>query len=167
MVRTQRGLPSPVIIYQLIPSPRVVCSAVPLPHLQILTLICSLPHLEDLILVNFEVANEPGDGTVPQPPSSPPFTGTLEIDRPQRVGCLLHRLLSLPNGLRFRQLRCAWDVEDGFRRTISLLDACSNTLERVDLDSSPTFGESHPSASVVGPAPSLDSRLNQGIRPRF
>ena len=118
--------------------------------------------------MNFRVADfQQNDNNADfQPPSSPPFTGTLTTDHPEGVGRFLHRLLGLPNGIRFRELRWLRGTGEGFSWITTLLNACSGTLERVDLESQ-VCGESRkrdPSVSAVRPALRSNSLLSQMTR---
>ena len=113
----------------------------PFSDLQVLTLICFLPHLEDLKLIDLWVAHRNGDNTGFQPPTSPPLTGTLTVDRPRGVEHLLPGLLELPNCIRFRKVECLLDSVVDIRWTVALVEACSNTLERVEIRSH-VFGKS-------------------------
>ena len=103
--------------------------------LQVLTLICFLPHLEDLKLVDFWVVNRDDDNTGFQPTTSPPLTRTLTITHPRRIERLLPGLLDLPNGTCFRKLEISFDAMEDVRLTVTLVEVCSNTLECVDIRS--------------------------------
>ena len=114
---------------------------------QVLTLVCSFPHLEDVNLVGFEVTNGGDDNISFQPPTSPPFTGTLTLDWPRKMEWLFPRLFNLPNGIRFRKLKCSLGRVEDIRWATALVEVCSNTLEHVDIESplsclrrSPPFG---------------------------
>ena len=100
-----------------------------------LALICFLPHLEDLKLVDFWVVNRDDDNTGFQPTTSPPSTRTLTITHPRRIERLLPGLLDLPNGTCFRKLEISFDTMEDVRLTVTLVEACSNTLECVDIRS--------------------------------
>ena len=65
-------------------------------------LICSLPLLEDLEVMGLAITNSP----IPRPSTSPPFTGALRLCLPRWRKSTLRQLLSLPNGIRFRKLKC-------------------------------------------------------------
>ena len=60
------------------------------------------------------------------------LTGTLNIDRFQGIEHFIPRLLDLSKGIRFRKLECWWDSEEDIQRTMTCIDACSDTLEYVD-----------------------------------
>ena len=125
-------------------SPGVVLAAPLLSSLGIPALICSLPHLEDLTMTSFTVAEvAEDDKTTFQPSTSPPLTGTLTISRSRRINHLVTRLLDLPNGVRFRKLQFQWDIEGDVQWVAALVGACSDTLEHVDFSESRTPSESY------------------------
>ena len=118
-------------------------------------LICSLPHLEDLALVSLTaLRHEPWAS----PPTSPRFTGTLDLCMGGWNWSVTHRLFDLPNGLHFKRivvwLFSAQDIES----TTDLVSRCSDTLESLSIinyilgasHSTPvsnqnlTFTQSHP-----------------------
>jgi len=67
------------------------------------------------------------------PPTSPIFTGTLRVDAQGDMERTTRLLLSLQNGFRFRKLvLCRWNSEEHLWAG-PLVDACSGTLECVDI----------------------------------
>ena len=77
------------------------------------------------------------DNTVFKPSASPPLTGTLEITWTTGVEGLVTRLLDLPSGIHFRKFKLLWntDMETDLRWVMALVEACSDTLEHIDLES--------------------------------
>jgi len=109
-----------------------------LPHSQIFGLVSSLPLLEHLILIVYRPANNDGldvggPPTVIPPPSSPAFTGTLELMLLQGVELTARWLLGLPNGLRFRTLTMSWLREDDLQWINAFVVGYADTLESVDV----------------------------------
>jgi hypothetical protein len=98
-------------------------------------LACSLPLLEDLTIVNSNYeADDDGiddDGTVFRPSASPVFTGTLHLY--QGLKHAAPRLLSLPNGLRFRKFVGESYLHGDLQWMAALVEGCSDTIEFVDL----------------------------------
>ena len=47
---------------------------------------------------------------------------------------LVTRLLGLPNGIRFRKFKFVWDTAEDVQWVMALVEACSDTLEHVDLE---------------------------------
>ena len=101
------------------------------------SLICSLPLLEDLCVGRSSAGNVGGSHgireTVLHPSTPPMLTGTLKIDRFQGIEHFIPRLLDLSKGIRFRRLECWWDSKEDIQRTMTCIDACSDTLEYVDV----------------------------------
>ena len=138
----------------------------PSQQLQVLSLICSLPLLEDLVIrFSGALGWEGGNETVLHPLTPPPLTGTLETYRFQGVEHFIPRLLDQLKGVHFRKLECWWDSEEDIQRAVTCVDACSNTLEYVDVCS--LVHGTFTSAFVVCLAHNSDLRLNQGARLRL
>jgi len=110
---------------------RVDCRAIPRSH--VLNLVYSLPLLEDLSIEEHGAQEVHHDGIDPQPSTSPPLTGTLELDVATWMEPTAGRLLSLPGGLRFRKLVLKWRDEENLRWIRALVAECSDTLECVDI----------------------------------
>lgn len=106
---------------------------------QFFEFICSLPLLEDLHVVVYEIRRDANDGPVFQPPSSPPLTGTLSLSLVEGIEYVTSGLLSLPNGVHFRKFLCTWRLQEDFRWVIALVEGFSDTLEYVEIDRSGPF----------------------------
>jgi len=101
---------------------------------RILNLVCSLPLLEDLAVMNYPQVGSGRGWDDSRPSTSPVLTGTLELDLDGSMEGAVRLLLSLPNGLHFRKLvLCRWKTEEHVSWTGPLVEACSDTLECVDL----------------------------------
>ena len=59
------------------------------------------------------------------------------------------QFLSLPNGIHFRKFRLLWDAEKDVRWVMALVEACSDTLEHVDLEPQVDGKSRHSSPSAV------------------
>ena len=111
-------------------------SCIILPVSRLFDLIHSLPLLEELSILGQNAThddklNEPQTGISPS--TSPTFTGTLNLLRFPETHCIARRLLELPNGLHFRKLGLSWRDEGGLRSVVGLMEACSGTLECLDI----------------------------------
>ena len=121
-----------------------------LPYSQILGLVRSLPLLEDLMLVLYgSIDDDDGDDddsddgddpdtnglpTAVSPPApSPVFTGALGIVLLRGMGPIARRLLDLPNGLHFREVKVFWLKEDDLQWINALVVECCDTLESFDV----------------------------------
>ena len=82
------------------------------------------------------------DNIVFKPSTSPPLTGTLEVTPSPGMERLVTRLLGLPNGIHFRKFKFSWKLETDVRWMMALVEACSDTLEHIDLESQ-VYGKSH------------------------
>lgn len=110
------------------------------------------------------VADSDRDDSAFQPWTSPPLNGILTICQPHN-GLMIYRphgtkhfirlLSDLPNGIRFREFKFMWDLEEDLLGTTTLVEACSNTLEHVDIESW-VYGELHPFSRWCGTAPNLN-----------
>jgi len=100
---------------------------------QLSGLVLSFPLLEDLTLIcRDQFLNEGLNVTQADvPETSPPFTGSLEIQPFGGLGITARRLLDLPNGLHFRIFGFAWIKAEDIRWTADFLTRCSHTLERL------------------------------------
>jgi len=115
---------------------RVISSL--LPTSQIFDLICSLPLLEDLLLLVYGAHHSDdldvgGTPAVVRPSTSPPLTGTFEYIVFNGVEPTARRLLDLPNGLHFRYLMLQWRGEDDLPWINALVVRCSDTLQSLGL----------------------------------
>ena len=104
------------------------------PRSRILEFVCSFPLLEDLSVNDMISENDLDQNDfLLRPLTSPAFTGTLEFNLLGWMECTTRLLLSLPNGLHFRKLVCGFLSAGDVLWTRVLMDACSNTLECVDI----------------------------------
>ena len=115
-----------------------------IPRSQIIDLVCSLPLLEDLCVVDDGVGGgdrDPGPALEPStsPPSnSPPLTGILELYPLYGMEPTTRQLLGLPNGLHFRKLVWTWCLDEDIRWMTALVAECSDTLECIDIECRPS-----------------------------
>jgi hypothetical protein len=129
----------------------------------LIKLVCSLPLLEDLDVAGQVVDDHKDDDTITQFSTSPPLTGTLKLDLKRGMEAITRQLLELPDGIRFRTLKCKWNLgRDDPLWTVATMEACSGTLESIDIDSTKLF-EFRP-FSFYGPTAGLYLRLHQGMR---
>ncbi len=89
--------------------------------------ICSFPLLENLNLVGEEVLEDNGNDFHGLQ-SSPPLTGSLKLIVSGGMGSAPRHLLSLPNGLRFRELVFLLVLEKDLQWIKESVLKCSNTL---------------------------------------
>ena len=105
---------------------------------QILDLIYSFPLLEDVSMECFGTPSaDDDDGGLPttiQPRGSPVLTRTLELSMWRGMDPVATRLLSLPNGLRFRNLDLTLHCEADHLLTTALVEECCLTLESLRID---------------------------------
>ena len=104
--------------------------------LRIFDLICSLPHLEDLDVTRpyckkTEDINQWRN--LPQALTSPPLTGTLQIED-FTWSDITHLLLALPAGLHFREIIWKMSHSEEPEQMENLMEACSNTLESIYIE---------------------------------
>jgi hypothetical protein len=131
----------------------------PLPS-KFLILVCSLPVLEDLRIACLGMATD-GDNDIPirRPLALPPLTGTLTLSLSGGMECTARRLLDMQICARFQRLHCTWWYDEDARWIEALMEACSDTLEYVNIKDS-TFGKLYPlSFCYVVPVPKLNSPL--------
>jgi hypothetical protein len=69
-----------------------------------------------------------------QPPTSPPLTGTLELYLHEGMEYAIYRLLEVPSGVHFRKLDFKWYFEEDLRCIMALVEACSDTLEYIEIE---------------------------------
>ena len=106
-----------------------------IPHSQTFDLIRSLPLLEDLTLRGDDIDREPRRLPTPVSSSTPPaLTGTLELSMYEGMEKTIPEMLNLPGGLRFRELQLSWCGGIEFPSVAKLVAACSDTLERLDIE---------------------------------
>ena len=109
-----------------------------LPHSRVFNLIRSLPLLEDLIMMGNDPVTDDNkqDGphivvSSPSSPSSPRFTGTLELYLLEGAAGIVRPLLNLPNGIHFRSVKLSWYKGEYTHYMTELVVACSDTLENL------------------------------------
>jgi hypothetical protein len=103
---------------------RLVHTSVPSP--EVLGLVCSFPLLEDLALVSFGRSNMADQWNIP--PTSPKFTGSLNLTMMTEIRSAARQLCSLPGGLHFTKITLSCLIED-LEPTANLISMCSETLE--------------------------------------
>jgi len=104
-----------------------------LPRSRVFNLICSLPLLEDLTLHESWVGEADYNGINFQPLTSPPLTGTFELDSTDGTGPIVRRILDLPGGFHFRKLVLKCRNEEELQWIMALVVGCSDTLEHFDI----------------------------------
>ena len=102
---------------------------------EVFGLIPSFPHLEDLTLIGNDIISDEPDEleTVVPPSNSPALTGSLELAMSGGVAGIVRRLLVLPNGVHFQDVKMCWAEEEDIRSAAELVTGCSETLEHLDL----------------------------------
>lgn len=102
---------------------------------QILNFVYSFPLLEDLRLVTRGKPDvEDAEQSAAAQPSSPPaFTGSLKLFTEMGMEPIASGLLSLPSGLRFRELQLEWENEQDIWLTTMLVEKCYSTLESLHI----------------------------------
>ena len=108
---------------------------------QLFNLVCSLPILEDLTLVNHESGEIADDNTIFQPSTVPPLSGALNLCLTRGMEPVACQLRELPDGVRFRKLNLALSLDDDLRCTATIVEACSGTLESIKIQC-PNYSES-------------------------
>jgi len=113
-----------VPLYELSP----VVRSLSLAHstIEIVDLICSFPLLEDLELRALHPENDADRQKAP--PMSPKLTGSLGLWMHGNTRSVAHRLLDLPDGLRFSKITTSLFGED-VESVTDLVSECSDTLE--------------------------------------
>ena len=112
---------------------------------KIFNLIRSFPLLDDLSVEDDPAENGDYRDFDEQPAttqSSPAFTGSLELFSYIGMDLFASRLLSLPNGLHFRNLDLRWDRVADISTSTALVEGCCSTLESIKIDDGATFGTS-------------------------
>ena len=103
-----------------------------LPRSRVFNLICSLPLLKDLYIIEiakYEISYSEIDF---QSSTLLPLTGTLELSS-KWMEPTAGRLLDLPGGLHFRKLVLTWCSQGDLRWIMTLAARCSDTLEYFDI----------------------------------
>ena len=110
------------------------------PSPRIFNLIYSFPPLENLSVTVYgcfsTIEDDAFDGqpTAIQSPDPPAFTGRLKLYLTCGMDLIAPRLLSLPNGLRFRRLDLRWHSDRDALLTRGLVEKCYSTLESFSID---------------------------------
>ena len=108
-----------------------------LPSSRISNLIRSFPLLEDLTLIGRDCSSGTNDDPQgPQtvaPPTSPPFTGLLDIFLKRGIQHIARQLLSLPGGIHLRKLVLVWFHEEDPSWTTALVERCPHTLQSLNI----------------------------------
>jgi hypothetical protein len=99
---------------------------------QVVDLICYFPLLEDFTLLGRD-NDDDEPRTVGSSGTSPALTGTLELHLIWGTARIVDRLLGLPNGLRFRNLKLTSYSKEDTLSVGKLVDACSDTLEYLEV----------------------------------
>ena len=73
---------------------------------------------------------------------------------------LVTRLLDLPNGIHFLKFRFLWDVKSGVQWVMALVEACSDSLEHIDLETRVDGKPCHSLPPAARSVSDLDIRLN-------
>jgi hypothetical protein len=125
-----------------------------LPPSQAFSLILSFPLLEDLAVAIYYETSADNDGsgedemtTATQPSNPTIFTGTLELYLKEGMRPFARRLLTLPDGIHFRNLTLTCLREGDLSSTTALVEGCSHTLESLNITCNPL------GASVQRPRP--------------
>jgi len=106
-----------------------------LPRSRVFNLICSLPLLKDLYLIEIAIYETSYSGIDFQPSALLPLTGTLELDS-HRMGPTVGRLLDLPGDLHFRKLVLTWCSQEDLGWIMALVARCFDTLKCFDIRNS-------------------------------
>ena len=104
------------------------------PLSEILDLICSFPHLEDLRF--HHVSGKRNDETWETPSTSPALTGTLELTGYNFS--IVRGLLAFPDGLDFSRISVSLPVRDA-QPIAELILRCSDTLKSLSIGYSGAF----------------------------
>jgi len=100
---------------------------------QFFHLVRSSPLLEDLTVKGRDESsifnNYPHQLPPDVPLTSPPLTGSLDLNIHGGMGNTVRRLLDLPNGLRFRKLKLSWNVKKDLQWIMVLVEGTSQTIE--------------------------------------
>ena len=111
----------------------------PHPASPIFDLAYSFPLLEDLsVVTDYWFSGDDGfdrQETAVQPSDPPALTGSLELSAVGGMDPIASRLLSIPSGLKFRELKLLWNREGDILSTIELVEKCSSTLESLRIQS--------------------------------
>ena len=109
-----------------------------LPSSQIFNLAYSFRLLEDLSLFTSTDLSTHEDGGFDEKPIpiQPPLTGSLTLSAQDGAHLIVSRLLSLPDGLRFRELNLGCNYEEDTLSMTTLVERCCSTLESLAIGGS-------------------------------
>ena len=110
---------------------------------QVFDLLSSFPLLEDIsmtvhyrgLIKNSDYSFE-NQSTVIQSSSSPALNGSLQLFSESGMDPFVSRLLSLPNGLYFRNVDLVWHHVADVSSTAELVEGCCSALESLNIDGS-------------------------------
>ena len=107
--------------------------------LHLFNLIGSLPLLEDLTLCSSYCDTVGLETFVPSLSTGPALTGILDLHMSitDTAKHITSQLLKLPKGIHFRTLKLTWYEEGALDCITQLVEACSATLECLDLEYKP------------------------------
>ncbi|KAF9778178.1 hypothetical protein BJ322DRAFT_501077 [Thelephora terrestris] len=108
-----------------------------IPLSEVFGLMHNLPLLEDLMILCHGMdtrSSEEDERSTFKPSTSPPLTGTLLLYMLNGVEHTARRLLNLPHGLHFRKFVCTWCTGEELRWIMALVEECSATLERIEIE---------------------------------
>ena len=102
----------------------------------VLTLICSLPRVEDLdIQGTWEDDDDDDDdddeNATSEPPTLPPLIKSLLFSPAGGTERSAHQLLDLLNGICLRKFSSTWYYEKELPWIMKLIEACTGTLEHI------------------------------------
>ena len=113
-----------------------------IPPSRVFDFILSFPLLEDLTvkscgmpISNDDLSDRPS--TTIQSSSLPVFSGVLKLSMVRGVRQIARGLLSLPDGIRSRELDLTWAEEGDVPLTTAFVERCSRTLESLDVTCRP------------------------------
>ena len=108
------------------------------PASRVSNLIHSFTLLEEVSVTTYDKSDiDDGSSELPtivRPSSSPVFTGTLTLWLDMGMDPIASRLLSLPTGLQFQELRFLWYHQKDVSLTRALIERCYSTLEFLCID---------------------------------
>ena len=104
----------------------------PINSRQVFEIVSFLPLLEDLSIIGRGLGYSL---PAPRPQTSPPLTGILSLNLSHGMKRTMDSLLGLPNGIHFRRFVCTRHIGVHFQYMTTLMEACSHTLESIDIGS--------------------------------
>ena len=100
-----------------------------LPVSDIMSLICSFPLLDNLLLHGIPTSSD----AIVIPPKTPTLNGKLCLSVYLEMRMVVDQLLSLPGGIHFREMTFPWITGQSPAPMMDLISACSRTLECIHL----------------------------------